>query len=131
VKEVVPEVVPEVVSEVVSEIVPQIVAEPLARHRPDLPTFANAVRAHALDRAMGWAGNRKAFISHIWSTVAEKRRDWGLTEIEFKCMLAEAHRAGHIVLANADLKDAATIKDVQASAVSFKNAVFHFVRVDD
>jgi hypothetical protein len=99
--------------------------------RPDLPTFANIVRGHAVDRAIGWAGNRKAFISHIWASVTETRREWGLTEIEFKCMLAEAHRAGHIVLAHADLKDAATIKDVQASAVSFKNAVFHFVRVDD
>jgi hypothetical protein len=104
---------------------------PTVAIRPDLPAFATEVRVHATARATGWPGNRKAFISHIWSTVAAKRADWGLTEIEFKCMLAEAHRAGHIVLANADLKDAATIKDVQASAVSFKNAVFHFVRVDD
>jgi hypothetical protein len=99
--------------------------------RPDLPAFASAVRSHAAERATGWPGNRKAFISHVWSTVQTTRAEWGLTEIEFKCMLAEAHRAGHVVLAHADLKDAATIKDVQASAVSFKNAVFHFVRVDD
>jgi hypothetical protein len=99
--------------------------------RPDLPAFASEIRALAATRATGWAGNRKAFISHVWSTVAVARADWGLTEIEFKCMLAEAHRAGHLVLTHSDLKDAATLKDVQASAVSFKNAVFHVVRVDD
>jgi hypothetical protein len=111
--------------------VPLAVASSPVITRPDLPAFATEVRVHATARATGWPGNRKTFISHIWSTIADQRADWGLTEIEFKCMLAEAHRAGHIVLANADLKDAATIKDVQASAVSFKNAVFHFVRVDD
>lgn len=99
--------------------------------RPDLPAFAAEVRTHAATRATGWPGNRKAFISHVWINLAASRTAWGLTEIEFKCMLAEAHRAGHLVLGHADLKDAATIKDVQASAVSFKNAVFHFVRVDD
>ena len=99
--------------------------------RPDLPAFAAEVRTHAATRATGWPGNRKAFISHVWTNLAASRTAWGLTEIEFKCMLAEAHRAGHLVLGHADLKDAATIKDVQASAVSFKNAVFHFVRVDD
>jgi hypothetical protein len=45
-------------------------------------------------------------------------------------MLAEAHRAGQLALANADLKDKDNIKDVQDSAVSYRNAVFHFIRVD-
>jgi hypothetical protein len=45
-------------------------------------------------------------------------------------MLAEAHRTGQIVLANADLKDKSNIKDVQDSAVSYRNAVFHFIRID-
>ncbi len=35
-----------------------------------------------------------------------------------------------LALANADLKDKDNIKDVQDSAVSFRNAVFHFIRVD-
>ena len=45
-------------------------------------------------------------------------------------MLAEAHRAGSLALANADLKDNSNIKDLQDSAVVYKNAVFHFIRVD-
>jgi hypothetical protein len=45
-------------------------------------------------------------------------------------MLAEAHRVGQLALANADLKDKNNMKDVQDSAVSYRNAVFHFIRVD-
>jgi hypothetical protein len=98
--------------------------------RPDLPGFASEVRRHAASHAQGWSGDRKAYISHVWRNIREKRPDWGLSEIEFKCMLAEAHRAGQIALANADLKDKDNIKDVQDSAVSYRNAVFHFIRVD-
>ena len=46
-------------------------------------------------------------------------------------MLAEAHRLGAIVLANADLKDKKSIKDLESSAVPYKNTVWHFVRVED
>ena len=99
--------------------------------RPDLVRFVTDVRAAALERANGWQGNRKAYICHVWQTIARRRPEWALTEIEFKAMLAAAHSAGRIVLANADLKDGATIKDVQDSALPFRNAVFHYVRVDD
>ncbi|MBX9590372.1 MAG: hypothetical protein K2X43_13780 [Hyphomonadaceae bacterium] len=98
--------------------------------RPDLPGFASEVRRHAASQAQGWSGDRKAYISHVWRNIREKRPDWGLSEIEFKCMLAEAHRAGQLALANADLKDKDNIKDVQDSAVSYRNTVFHFIRVD-
>ena len=98
--------------------------------RPDLPGFASEVRRHAASQAQGWSGDRKAYISHVWRNIRDKRPDWGLSEIEFKCMLAEAHRAGQLALANADLKDKDNIKDVQDSAVSYRNAVFHFIRVD-
>lgn len=103
---------------------------PPALGRPDLPGFASEVRRHAASQARGWSGDRKAYISHVWRNIREKRPDWGLSEIEFKCMLAEAHRAGQLALANADLKDKDNIKDVQDSAVSYRNAVFHFIRVD-
>jgi hypothetical protein len=36
-----------------------------------------------------------------------------------------------VTLANADLKDNENIKDLQDSAVVYKNAVFHFVRAVD
>jgi hypothetical protein len=98
--------------------------------RPDLAGFADEVQRRAANHALGWPGNRKAYISHVWRHLSELRTDWGLSEIEFKCMLAEAHRAGHVVLANADLKDNKNIKDLQDSAVVYKNAVFHFIRVD-
>ena len=41
---------------------------------------------------------------------ASSAPDWGLSEIEFKCMLIEAHRAGSLALANADLKDHSNIE---------------------
>jgi hypothetical protein len=46
-------------------------------------------------------------------------------------MLTEAHRCGLLVLANADLKDKRDLKDLQASAVTYKNTVWHFIRVED
>ena len=98
--------------------------------RPDLTGFAAEVRRHAASKAQGWPGNRKAYISHVWHTVRNNRPEWGLSEIEFKCMLAEAHRTGSLALANADLKDGSSIKDLQDSAIIYKNAVFHFIRID-
>ena len=69
---------------------------PTSQGRPDLPGFASEVRRHAASQARGWSGDRKAYISHVWRNVREKRPEWGLSEIEFKCMLAEAHRAGQL-----------------------------------
>jgi hypothetical protein len=109
---------------------PPAPAMPAAMGRPDLMGFASEVRRHASRKAQGWSGDRKAFISHVWRDIREQRPDWGLSEIEFKCMLAEAHRSGQLALANADLKDASSIRDVQDSAVVYRNAVFHFIRVD-
>jgi hypothetical protein len=103
---------------------------PPADIRPDLAGFTQEVRRHASARAHGWPGDRKAYISHVWQQLRDGRPDWGLSEIEFKAMLAEAHRAGHVVLANADLKGDASVKDLQESALTYKNAVFHFIRVD-
>jgi hypothetical protein len=103
---------------------------PVEVGRPNLAGFAQEVRRHADGCAQGWPGNRKAYISHVWHAMREKRAEWGLSEIEFKCMLTEAHRAGNLALANADLKDNSKIKDLQESAVVYKNAVFHFIRVD-
>src|SRR5262249_32700504 len=68
----------------------------LASVRPDLNQFARAVNAAAASKAEGWAGNRKAFISHVWGALRLARPEWAISEIEFKCMLAEAHRAGEV-----------------------------------
>lgn len=103
----------------------------LPQERPDFPGFVAIVRALAERVADGWTGNRKAYISHIWRTLAHQRAGWNLSEIEFKSMLAEAHRRSALVLAHADLKDGASLADVEASAVVYKNTIFHFVRVED
>lgn len=97
--------------------------------RPDLAGFVQEVRRHAATQAQGWVGNRKAFISHVWRELRDKRPEWGLSQIEFHSMLTEAHRRGQLVLASADLKDGSA-RDFKESEVVFKNAVFHFVRVD-
>jgi hypothetical protein len=98
--------------------------------RPTLDAFVADVLRLAAPAAEGFMGNRKTFISRVWRTVAAERGHWGLSEVEFKCMLTEAHRLGHLVLANADLRDDRNLDDVQKSAVSYRNAVFHYVRVD-
>ncbi len=107
------------------------VTRPPAASRPDLEGFAKAIQALAGACAEGWPGNRKAYISDIWLALRSSHPQWGLSEIEFKSMLAEAHRTGHVILANADLKDRRSLAKVQMSALAFKNAVLHYVRVTD
>lgn len=99
--------------------------------RPDLDEFSRKVLVAAGRRAEGWPGNRKAYISQVWTAIRDSEAQWGLSEIEFKCMLAEAHRAGRIVLANADLKDKKNLAEIESSAVLYKNTVWHFVRVEE
>lgn len=99
--------------------------------RPDLDRFALEVKAAARLRAQGWAGARKAFISHVFQSLNERHPEWRLSDIEFKGMLAEAHRAGRIVLANADLRDKSVARELQESALPYKNTVWHQVRIDD
>jgi len=110
---------------------PAEAARPAAASRPDLQGFAREVQVAAGTRAEGWPGNRKAYISEVWQVLHERRPEWGLSEIEFKAMLAEAHRVGVVALANADLKDRRSLDRVQKSAVVFKNSVLHFVRVEE
>lgn len=105
-------------------------APPAATERPDLETFAHAVLGAADGCAQGWPGNRKAFISSVWDAVREAQSQWALTEIEFKSMLVEAHRSGLVVLANADLKPKADLADFQRSAITYKNTVWHFIRLE-
>jgi hypothetical protein len=114
----------------VETVPPLPTAPPPVTGRPDLAAFAAEVARHAGAKAQGWPGNRKAYISHVWQVLREARPEWGLSEIEFKCMLAEAHRTGGLALANADLKDSSSAKELQESAVVYKNAVFHFIRAD-
>lgn len=106
-------------------------AKPPAASRPGLEGFASAVNAAAGTVAEGWPGNRKALVSRVWRAIEANHAAWGLSEIEFKAMLAEAHRTGHLVLATADLKDKRQLRELQASAIAYKNTVWHLVRVQD
>ena len=113
---------------------PVVVPSPIAAKEPQRPGLAqfsagvlNAARRHA----EGWPGNRKAFISQVWSAIRTSHPEWGLSEIEFKDMLAGAHRAGQLVLSSADLKNKQDIRALEDSAVPYKNTVWHFVRVED
>ena len=99
--------------------------------RPDPAAFTYAVKAAARDCAEGWPGNRRAFVSLVWALVQARHPGWGVTEIEFKAMLIEAHRRELLVLVNADLKDKRQLETVQASAIVYKNTVWHYVRVED
>ena len=106
-------------------------ATPPPSPRPDLAEFTKTVKSAAAKRAEGWPGSRKAFISHVWETIRAGQTAWQVSEIEFKCMLAEAHRLGALVLANADLKDKKNMAAIESSAVPYKNTVWHFVRVEE
>lgn len=105
---------------------PAPAAQPLATpmsHRPDPAQFARAVLTAARTKAEGWPGNRKAYVSYVWNTLRDERPEWALTEIEFKCMLTEAHRTGLLTLATADLKNPRALKELQESAISYKNTI--------
>ncbi len=99
--------------------------------RPNPQTFARAVKSAAASRAEGWPGNRRAYIAQAFDAVVERHSGWKLTEIEFKAMLIELHRMGLVSLMTADLKDKSRLADIDRSAVTYKNTIWHYVRVDD
>jgi hypothetical protein len=108
-----------------------VVPQPVAPERPGPDAFARALRELARPLAIGWSGSRKVFISQLWAAVQAHHPGWGLSEIEFKAMLTEAHRTGLMALGTSDLRDKRYLDDIQASATVFKNTVWHFVRVDE
>ena len=97
----------------------------------DLPVFARCVLSAARHTAEGWPGNRKAFISHVWQSIRETEIGDAVSETVFKSRLAEAHRAGFLKLTNADIRDKSRIGDIAASAVTYMNADWHYVRVEE
>lgn len=104
---------------------------PAVATRPDLAGFASAVTKVARMHAKGWPGSRKAMIADVWTTLSSAFPQWGLSPEEFKTMLAEAHRVGELALATADLKDKGNLGQLQNSAITYKNTVWHLIRVDD
>ncbi len=104
---------------------------PQAASRPDLPGFVRVVQASAATCAEGWPGNRKALVSRVFSVITAAHPGWGLSLVEFKAMLAECHRIGKLALVTADLKDKGLLDDLRQSAITYKNTVWHLVRVEE
>ncbi len=106
--------------------------ESLERNEPlDLAGFAGIVQKLAKTSAKGWSGNKRAYISHVWHSIKTEKPELAIDEEAFKSMLTDAHRAGHITLAIADLRDKANMADIQDSVTRYKNTEWHFIRVED
>lgn len=99
------------------------------RVKPTLATFAKSVIDAAQTCAEGWPGNYKALIASVWSVVERRHPEWGLNDVAFKCMLTEANLAGLIELAGVDLKNSDDLDALQASEITYKNTVWHQIRV--
>lgn len=94
---------------------------------PSLAEFAEAVVAVARVSPARYSP-RDVFISGVWREMQPILR-W--SEAEFKAALVEAHRAGLLRLARADLVAAMDPREVAASETRYGNfATFHFVEVD-
>lgn len=102
----------------------------LQSDRPDVAEFARVVNTLASDASEGWPGNMKAFISRVSDAIRTRYPQWNLSDIEFKCMLVEAHRTGRVVLAGADLKNKDQLAEFERSAITYKNTVWHYIRVE-
>jgi hypothetical protein len=107
---------------------------PAGAHVDALPTtgaelagFANDVRVAAAAVRDGWFGDRKVFVSAVWSALRVNPR-WGALALDgFKQRLVAAHRAGALVLARADLVAAMDPELVAASEIVTDGASFHFL----
>jgi len=106
-------------------------SESITQAPPSLPEFTQQVLDIAKDIAVGWPGNKRAFISHIWRQLCQKFPHWQLDEEAYKEMILNAHRAGLLRLAIADLRDKTNMEDVAQSRIEYKNSEWHFIRVDD
>ena len=105
--------------------------KPPAANRPDLAGFVKIVRHVASQHAEGWPGNRKALVSRVFNALTAAHPGWGLKLVEFKAMLAECHRLGHVALVTADLKDKRLLEELRLSAIAYKNTVWHLIRIED
>lgn len=99
----------------------------------DLKSFSNIVLEFAKPHATGWQGNKRAFVSHVWNSMRAEKQNLSLNidKNQFKTMLADAHRAGHLMLGIADLRDKENMTDIQESAIRYKNTEWHYIRMKD
>lgn len=109
----------------------QLVAR-VAKVSTPLPKDDGAFAARVLEAARGTTtgrfGDDKVFISHVLRQLEGEGTVVGDTEV-FKERLVAAHRRGLLSLSRADLVDAMTPADVEASESRYLSATFHFVRI--
>ena len=98
--------------------------------RPDLAGFAQEVRRHAAGRAQGWPGNRKAYISHVWHLDAREAPRVGPLRDRVQVHADRGAPRRQPGARQRRPEGQQQHRDVQESAVVYKNAVFHFIRVD-
>lgn len=104
---------------------------PILEAPPELSEFTREVKIIAANGAVGWPGNKRAFISHVWCDLRTKFPQWNLSGDEFKEMILNAQRAGLLRLAIADLRDKSNVEDVAESRIAYKNSEWHFIRVEE
>jgi hypothetical protein len=90
-------------------------------------SFADEVRHVARAARDGVFGERKVFIAAVWDALRHRPGYASLTLDDFKARLLQAHRAGALVLARADLVAAMNTDLVTASETAADGATFHFV----
>jgi hypothetical protein len=94
---------------------------------PAAPDFAAAVRDAADHATDGVFGERKVFIRNVWRTLRAHPAFGSLALDEFKHRLIDAHKAGLVTLARADLVAAMDPEAVRESETSHLEARYHFV----
>ena len=104
---------------------------PILEAPPELSEFTCEVKTIAANSAVGWPGNKRAFISHVWRDLKAKFPHWNLDREGFKEMILNAQRAGLLRLTIADLRDKSNVEDVAESRIAYKNSEWHFIRVEE
>jgi hypothetical protein len=94
---------------------------------PDSRSLIDAARVAAQEAHDGLFGDRKVFISSVWSALRQHTMWSALALDDFKRQLVAAHRNQQLVLARADFVSAMDPALVAASETRTDGATFHFI----
>ncbi|MEO0729586.1 MAG: hypothetical protein AAFY64_04295, partial [Pseudomonadota bacterium] len=95
-----------------------------------MEAFADSVLAAAEPWAQGFPGRRKAYVSQVFDALHARNSNSALAIADFKELLIDAHRNGHIPLASADLRTPEDRACMARSEIIYKNTALHFIRLD-
>jgi hypothetical protein len=102
-----------------------------APERDGEAAFVRAVGDAARQATDGTFGRRKVFIASLWRTLRDHPALRGADLEAFKQRLLEAHRAGRLTLARADLTSAMDPELLAASEVAHLEARYHFIEREE